>query len=98
MGGAKDHCAIVTLNIKNTFNSAECGHIRDRLERMDAPTYILNIILSYFSNRRLLYKSDNGKQYHDVTAGVPQGSVFEPFEHCHRNYCKTRWRRQQIAR
>ena len=70
---AKQYCTIVTLDIKNAFNSADWDQISDALERMN-PTYILNIISSYLSNCRLINESDNGTAYYDITAEAPQGS------------------------
>lgn len=77
-GGAKEYCAVVTLDVKNAFNSANWQHIKDALAMMDAPRYIMELITSYFSNRKLIYESDDGTEQYDITAGVPQGSVLGP--------------------
>lgn len=76
--GTKEYCAVVTLDVKNAFNSADWPTIRRSLARMDTPYYLLQIVASYFTNRKLRYDTDEGVKYYDVTAGVPQGSVLGP--------------------
>lgn len=77
-GGSKEYCAVITLDVKNAFNSANWRHINNALIRMEAPRYILDLITSYFTSRRLIYDSENGPEQYDITAGVPQGSVLGP--------------------
>ena len=76
--GAKKYCAIITLDVKNAFNSAQWGQIMNALSTMEVPTYIRGIIASYFSNRTLIYDTAVGKRTYNVTGGVPQGSVLGP--------------------
>lgn len=76
--GAKKYCAIVTLDVKNAFNSARWPQIISALEGLRVPSYIREIVASYLSNRTLQYRTDDGIVKHDVTAGVPQGSVMGP--------------------
>lgn len=77
-GGTKEYCAVVTLDIKNAFNSANWGLIHRALFRMGAPGYLCDLIHNYFTERKLIYASDEGIQLYDITAGVPQGSVLGP--------------------
>lgn len=76
--GTKEYCAVVTLDVRNAFNTAGWSHIRRSLARMDAPRYVRKIVLNYFTNRRLEYHTDEGVKYYHVSAGVPQGSVLGP--------------------
>lgn len=76
--GTKQYCAVVTLDIKNAFNSANWRFVRRALVKMKTPAYLLEIIDSYFNNRRLRYVSENGIEFYDITAGVPQGSILGP--------------------
>lgn len=76
--GAKEYCAVVTLDIKNAFNSAKWSFIRRSLARMDTPYYLRRIISSYLTNRKLRYETNDGVEYYNVSAGVPQGSVLGP--------------------
>jgi len=43
-GGTMKYCAIVTLDIKNAFNTANWGQIMMALQRMGVPGYLLRII------------------------------------------------------
>ncbi|CAB0043190.1 unnamed protein product [Trichogramma brassicae] len=76
--GTKKYCAVVTLNVKNAFNSARWNSIDAALRWMRTPEYLLRIISSYLSARVLDYDTDDGPGSHSVTAGVPQGSVLGP--------------------
>ncbi|CAB0038178.1 unnamed protein product [Trichogramma brassicae] len=76
--GTKKYCVIVTLDVKNAFNSARWNHILSALEKMGVPPYLRRIIASYFSDRVLEYSTDDGAETYSVTAGVPQGSVLGP--------------------
>ncbi|CAB0028813.1 unnamed protein product [Trichogramma brassicae] len=76
--GTKKYCAVVTLDVKNAFNSARWNSIYAALRRMRTPEYLLRIISSYLSARVLDYDTDDGPGSHSVTAGVPQGSVLRP--------------------
>lgn len=76
--GSKEYCAVVTLDVRNAFNSVSWSSIKKALARMDAPVYLRRILSSYLSDRKLIYNSDQGTKYYDVSAGVPQGSVLGP--------------------
>ncbi|CAB0040802.1 unnamed protein product, partial [Trichogramma brassicae] len=76
--GTKKYCAVVTLDVKNAFNSARWNSIHAALRRMHTPEYLLRIISSYLSARVLDYDTDDGPESYGVTAGVPQGSVLGP--------------------
>ncbi|CAB0032923.1 unnamed protein product [Trichogramma brassicae] len=76
--GTKKYCAVVTLNVRNAFNSARWDKILATLRRLLVPDYLLRIIASYFSARVLDFTTDEGPESYEVTAGVPQGSVLGP--------------------
>lgn len=76
--GSKKYCAVVTLDVKNAFNTASWSCIINALIRMKIPEYLLRVIVSYFKQRTLKYKTDNGTKTYVVTGGVPQGSVLGP--------------------
>ncbi|CAB0037031.1 unnamed protein product [Trichogramma brassicae] len=71
--GTKKYCAVVTLDVKNAFNSAR-WNINAALRRMRTPEYLLRIVASYLSARELDYDTDDGPESYRITAGVPQGS------------------------
>ncbi|CAB0039754.1 unnamed protein product [Trichogramma brassicae] len=74
----KKYCAVVTLDVRNAFNSARWDNILVALRRLLVPDYLLRIIASYFSARVLDFTTDEGPESYEVTAGVPQGSVLGP--------------------
>nr|CAH7734770.1 unnamed protein product [Callosobruchus chinensis] len=67
-------CALVTLDVRNAFNSASWKLIISELRRRGVSEYIVNIISSYFEDRSLIIS----KRRKPVSAGVPQGSVLGP--------------------
>lgn len=68
--GDKEYCAVVTHDVKNAFNSADWQNNCEALKRMQVPKYMLDVITSYLSNRKLVYDSDNGKESYKLTAAV----------------------------
>ena len=50
----------------------------DALKYMGVPAYIRRITSSYFSDRTLMYDTEEGPRSYRVTGGVPQGSVLGP--------------------
>lgn len=71
-------CAVVTIDVKNAFNSASWEAIATALHGMRVPHYLCRILKSYFQNRILVYETNSGQKSIRVTAGVPQGSILGP--------------------
>lgn len=71
----RGYCVMVTLNVKNAFNSAPWQGIVYRLHAWNVPGAIERIIMSYLSNREIIYGEEGSAA---VTRGVPQGSVLGP--------------------
>ena len=76
--GDKEYCAIITLDVKNAFNSADWDATLAALDSKDVPNYLLELIRDYFKDRVLIYDTDDGRKSYAVSAGVPQGSVLGP--------------------
>lgn len=72
------YCAIVTLDVRNAFNSACWDSIAHSLRSLHVPAYLYRILGNYFQNRVLLYSSEEGQKCVPITAGVPQGSILGP--------------------
>ena len=68
-------CLLVTMDVKNAFNSAPWDGILTELKRRQIAPYLYNIIASYLEER-WLYVGENSKMR--LTCGVPQGSVLGP--------------------
>ena len=77
-GGAKRYCAVITLDVRNAFNSANWNHILEALRNKSVPTYVMKIVTDYLRQRILIYDTDDGPKEYTVTGGVPQGSVLGP--------------------
>ncbi|XP_068150177.1 uncharacterized protein [Drosophila tropicalis] len=77
-GGTKQYCMVVTLDIRNAFNSAEWSRIMGSLASFGVQGNLLHIVDSYFTNRRLRYSTVDGSEEYSISAGVPQGSVLGP--------------------
>ena len=69
---------MVTIDVKNAFNSASWEAIAVALHTMRVPDYLCRILRSYFQNRVLVYETNAGRKTIEVTAGVPQGSILGP--------------------
>lgn len=69
----------VGIDIANAFNSIPWVQISAAMENKGFPVYLCDIIKSYLSARKIMYKNSRGKMViRDVCAGVPQGSVLGP--------------------
>lgn len=73
------YCAIVTIDIQNAFNTASWDVIKKCIRKRSFPTYLIRMIDSYLEDRVLEYTTDEGLTQHNVSAGVPQGSILGPF-------------------
>lgn len=71
-------CAVVTVDVKNAFNSASWQLILDKLARRGVNSSLIKIIQSYLSERKILLEADNIVKEIKVNSGVPQGSVLGP--------------------
>ena len=69
------YVALITLDVKNAFNSAPWRGIVHELKQRKIAPYLINIICSYLENRAILI--GEGSKL-DMTCGVPQGSVLGP--------------------
>lgn len=76
---SKGFCAIITLDVKNAFNTVKWGVVRESFRKIGVDKYLQNMIEDYLSNRVLIYETETGIKEYNITAGVPQGSVLGPF-------------------
>lgn len=72
-------CILLTLDVKNVFNSARWDDILYALKhRFGVSEEILALVDSYLSDRVLMVNTTKGTLEYKLSAGVPQGSVVGP--------------------
>lgn len=72
-------CTLVTLDVKNAFNSARWKDMLEALKHnFNVPKYLYRMIKSYLSDRVLVYDTEEGERRREVTAGAAQGSILGP--------------------
>ncbi|VVC44126.1 Reverse transcriptase domain [Cinara cedri] len=71
----RNQCVLITLDVRNVFNSAPWRLIDATLQRYAAPEYLVKVLRSYMCSRELLL---NDGECLLVIYGVPQGSVLGP--------------------
>lgn len=72
---SKQWNALVTLDVRNAFNTASWNLILEKLEIRKVSKYLINIISDYFRERNIHIAE---QERIVVEAGVPQGSILEP--------------------
>lgn len=72
--GRKCLSILIAVDIRNAFNSVPWRCIVAALEKKGTPEYLIAMIKSYFTDRKLIV----GDTARPVSAGVPQGSVLGP--------------------
>ena len=68
-------CLLITLDIRNAFNSLRWDVIVEELNRRGISNKVRRVIQDYLTNRTIM-TNHNGQI--EVTCGVPQGSVLGP--------------------
>lgn len=71
-------CAVITLDVKNAFNSASWQIILDELRSRQIDETLIRIIYSYLSDRFIILDDGTSSKALAVNSGVPQGSVLGP--------------------
>lgn len=72
----KNLCILVTLDVKNAFNSLRWPVIDAALRGIQTPEYLVEMFRSWLSDRVLLTGAERTSR--PVTCGVPQGFVLGP--------------------
>ena len=49
-GGSKKYCLLLTLDVRNAFNSARWKNICQALDKLEVPAYLKIMIKSYLTN------------------------------------------------
>lgn len=77
--GARPLVLLVTLDVRNAFNSARWTDILEALETtFRVPAYLVRVVRDYLRDRYLTYETTDGRRQKKLTAGVAQGSILGP--------------------
>lgn len=74
----KSMVGILTLDVKNAFNSALWNGIATALRSKGVPGYLCRLLDDYFDGRILVYETSRVTTTRQLAAGVPQGLVLGP--------------------
>lgn len=74
----KKLCAIVTLDVRNAFNSASWQEILVELRRRGIAEGLISLIGSYLSQRKIIMEAEGETKKISTNSGVPQGSILGP--------------------
>ena len=66
----KKYCLVVTLDIKNTFNSANWDRIMEALAKMIVLGYLQWMVKNYFRDQILKYDTNGGPKTYVMIGGV----------------------------
>lgn len=69
---------LVTLDVKNAFNSARWVDILGALESLGMPPYLLRMAEDYFRDRTIQYETSDGPRSRTLSGGIAQGAVLGP--------------------
>lgn len=70
---------LVTLDVRNAFNSARWVDILGALEdTLRIPPYLSRVLRDYLKDRHITYETEDGQVTRSITAGVAQGSILGP--------------------
>lgn len=75
---AKKYGIIISLDIRNAFNTVKWNNIFEMLKRRQFPEHLQMLIQNFFRNRNIIYKAADNNTKLDMQQGVPQGSILSP--------------------
>ena len=77
-GKRKGFCALISIYIRNLFNTARWNICIEAMEPKTIPDYLLRMIDDYLSDRLVIYEGDKCSLKEEMTCGAPQGSRVDP--------------------
>lgn len=75
---SKSITGILTIDVKNAFNTANWGKILEAAMEKCTPAYLCEILEEYLKDRRVMYTVRGKDADMLLTSGVPQGSILGP--------------------
>lgn len=64
-------CTLIALDVKNVFNSATWIGIVGVMRRLGIAPYLIHIIKSYLSHRKVITEAAERTDSFNITCGVP---------------------------
>ena len=77
-GKRKGFCALISIDIRNAFNTARWNTCIEAIVREKVSDYLLQMIDDYLSDRWVTYEGDKWSLKEEMTCGAPQGSRVGP--------------------
>ena len=74
----KGFCALISIDIRNAFNTGRWNICIEAMVRIKVPDYLLRMIDDYLSDRWVIYDCDKWSLKEEMTCGTPQGSRVGP--------------------
>ena len=78
-GKRKGFCALISIDIRNAFNTARWNICIEEMVRKKVPDYLLRMIDDYLSDRWVIYEDDKWSLKEEMTCGAPP-SVPRPWQ------------------
>ena len=72
-GKRKGFCALISIYIRNAFNTARWNICIEAMVRKKVPDYLLRMIDDYLSDRWVIYEGDKWSLKEEMKCGAPQG-------------------------
>ena len=77
-GKRKGFCALISIDMRNAFNTAKWNICIKAMVRKKVPDYLLRMIDDYLSDRWGIYMGDKWSLKEEMTLDDPQGSRVGP--------------------
>ena len=71
-GKHKGFCALISIDIRNAFNTARWNICLEAMVRKKVPDYLFRMIDDYLSDRWVIYKGDRRSFKEEMVCGAPQ--------------------------
>ena len=70
----KGFCALISIDIRNAFNTARWNNCIEAMMRKKVPDYLLRMIDDCLNDMWVIYHGDKWSLKEEMTCGAPQGS------------------------
>lgn len=68
----------IFLDISGAFDNAWWPFLMERLHDINCPGYLLKLLQSYLTERRVIFEFEGARHTKELTKGCPQGSILGP--------------------